>query len=138
MNYKGLVALEAQFAGKPFKVLAFPCNQFLDQEPHSNSVVESFARGKGFKGPMFAKANVNGACTSSSGCQPSSTECCPANSAVWGYLESVSGVPGNGKIPWNFEKYLCGKDGVPLQRLGASDSPTKLATAIDKLLSPSA
>jgi hypothetical protein len=50
LNHQGMVALESKFAGQPFKILAFPCNEFLDQEPHTNSVVEAFARGKGFKG----------------------------------------------------------------------------------------
>lgn len=34
--------------------------QFGAQEPGSNSEIKSFAERKGFKGPMFAKADVNG------------------------------------------------------------------------------
>lgn len=33
---------------------------------------------------------------------------------VFSYLESV--LPG--KVPWNFEKYLVGKDGVPVKKTG--------------------
>eukprot|EP00037_Helgoeca_nana_P032053 m.411956 g.411956 ORF g.411956 m.411956 type:complete len:132 (+) comp28765_c0_seq1:211-606(+) len=127
-----MVALESKFAGQPFKILAFPCNEFLHQEPHTNSVVEAFARGKGFKGPMFAKSNVNAACDSTTGCTNSSTTCCPSNSGIWTYLKSVPAV--EGKIPWNFEKYLCGKDGVPIQRTGAAASPDGLEAKITELL----
>eukprot|EP00038_Savillea_parva_P007281 m.169017 g.169017 ORF g.169017 m.169017 type:complete len:133 (+) comp13037_c0_seq1:231-629(+) len=129
-----MVDLETKFAGQPFKILAFPCNEFLFQEPHANSVIETFARGKGFKGPMFAKTNVNAPCSATDGCQANSTACCPANVPVWTYLKSVSAVQGNGKIPWNFEKYLCGKDGVPIERTGASDSPDGLEAKIQALL----
>ena len=34
--------------------------QFGAQEPGSNSEIKSFAERKGFKGPMFAKTDVNG------------------------------------------------------------------------------
>lgn len=34
--------------------------QFGSQEPGSNSEIKSFAERKGFKGPMFAKTDVNG------------------------------------------------------------------------------
>lgn len=46
------------------------------------------------------------------------------------YLESVL----TGSVPWNFEKYLVGKDGVPVQKSGASSSPEFMEIAIAKLL----
>eukprot|EP00035_Acanthoeca_spectabilis_P035756 m.36138 g.36138 ORF g.36138 m.36138 type:complete len:132 (-) comp7534_c0_seq1:209-604(-) len=129
-----MVDLESKFAGQPFKILAFPCNEFLKQEPHANSVIETFARGKGYKGALFAKTNVNSPCTATDGCLPTSETCCPANVPIWTYLKSVQSVEGNGKIPWNFEKYLCGKDGVPIQRTGAASSPDTLESKIQELL----
>ena len=39
-----------------------------------------------------------------------------------------------GSVPWNFEKYLVGKDGVPVQKSGASSSPEFMEIAIAKLL----
>jgi hypothetical protein len=85
-------------------------------------------------GPLFAKSNVNDPCTATDGCKPSSETCCPANSGVWTYLKSVKTIPGNGKIPWNFEKYLCGKDGVPIERTAAEADPTALEDKITELL----
>ena len=86
------------------------------------------------EGPLFAKSNVNDPCTATDGCKPSSETCCPANSGVWTYLKSVKTIPGNGKIPWNFEKYLCGKDGVPIERTAAEADPTALEDKITELL----
>lgn len=80
---------------------------------------------------MFAKSNVNGACKGTTAdCSADSKLCCPTNDKVFSYLESV--LPG--KVPWNFEKYLVGKDGVPVKKTGASDDPSHLGDDITKLL----
>lgn len=44
MNYEGMSQLAVMYAGKPFVVLAFPCNQFDKQEPKSNADIEAFVR----------------------------------------------------------------------------------------------
>lgn len=111
----------------------------MNQEPESNANIQKFALSKNFTiggvGHMFAKTNVNKQCTEpESSCTPTSKLCCPSNQGVWTYLKSVSAVPSNGKIPWNFEKYLVGKDGVPLSRTGASADPAADEAAIDALL----
>lgn len=141
MNYKGMVSLISKFAGQPFKILAFPCNDFLNQEPHSNSDVQKFAAGYNFTGDMFAKTNVptsltSGSCDASDGCKPESTSCCPANTPLWQFLASASSVPKNGKIPWNFEKYLVNKQGVPVSRTAAEADPSSAdsVSAIEALL----
>jgi len=132
LNYKGLVALENKFAGQGFKILAFPCNEFDKQEPKSNADIQKYAMSTyGFKSPMFAKSNVNAACTGTAAdCGADSTECCPQNSKVFKYLEGVL----KGAVPWNFEKYLVGKDGVPVKKSGAATSPEFMEDAITKML----
>lgn len=135
-----MATLEKKYAGKAFKILAFPCNEFGNQEPKSNEEIVAFAATKNFTlggvGHMFAKTNVNAPCTNtpSVSCTPNSTVCCSTNSPVWTYLKSVESIPHNGKIPWNFEKYLCGKDGVPILRGDASVDPSSYEDQIDKLL----
>ena len=62
---------------------------------------------------LLAKGNVNPPPCSATGadsCGPSSASCCPANDALYDYLRSV--IPGN--LPWNFNKFIVGKDGVPV------------------------
>ena len=44
----------------PFKVLAFPCNQFGGQEPGTDEEIQAFAAKKGFMGTLFKKIEVNG------------------------------------------------------------------------------
>jgi glutathione peroxidase-family protein len=96
-----MATLKQSFAGQPFKILAFPCNEFLHQEPGSNAVIEKFAAGFG-NFSMMAKSDVNSECQSSDAgqCAPASTECCSANNAVYPYLKGV--LPG--KISWNFKQ----------------------------------
>lgn len=48
-------------AGAQFDILAFPCNQFKNQEPFTNEEVATFARSTyGVEFPLFAKIDVNG------------------------------------------------------------------------------
>jgi glutathione peroxidase-family protein len=57
------MAVLKAFEGKPFTVLAFPCNEFLDQEPKSNTAIHQYAKDTwNFTAPMFAKSNVNAKC----------------------------------------------------------------------------
>ena len=126
-----MAALKQNFAGQPFKILAFPCNEFLHQEPGSNAVIETFAAGFG-NFTMMAKSDVNSECQSSDAgqCAPASTECCSANNAVYPYLKGV--LPG--KISWNFNKFLVGKDGAPIKRYGTEDFADKMQADITAAL----
>lgn len=61
-TYKDLKKLHdiLGFGGK-FNVLAFPCNQFGDQEPYENEVILNFAKTNyAVEFPMFSKIDVIG------------------------------------------------------------------------------
>ena len=79
-----------------FEILAFPCNQFLNQEPYDDAWIENFARGKyGAKYPMFHKIDVNG----------------DNAHDVFRFLRRHSSLYNNstgqvGDISWNFGKFL--------------------------------
>merc|ERR1711971_30679 len=66
-QYYALNALTERYADRPFKILGFPCNQFLRQEPGANaseiySVLRHVRPGDNFvpNFEMFAKSDVNG------------------------------------------------------------------------------
>jgi len=124
--------LYGNYSSKGFSILAFPCNQFFDQEPGTNAAILSFAQSKGAWFPFFAKSNVNAPwCTGdASQCTPSSSNCCPANNAVYSFLQSK--IPGN--VDWNFHKYLVGKDGQPVKSYPSSADPITLIPDIEALL----
>lgn len=60
-HYKALQQLQRELGPYHFNVLAFPCNQFGQQEPDSNKEIESFVRKTyGVSFPMFSKIAVQG------------------------------------------------------------------------------
>nr|XP_056701074.1 glutathione peroxidase 7 [Euleptes europaea] len=92
IHYKALQQLQRELGPYHFNVLAFPCNQFGQQEPDSNKEIESFARKTyGVSFPMFSKIAVTGT---------------GANPAFKYLVESTGEEP-----TWNFWKYLVNPSG---------------------------
>jgi len=101
-----------------FEILAFPCNQFGNQEPKSNAQIKAFALNVGVTFHMFEKINVNG-----SKAHP-----------LYKYLRSQkSGILGNA-IKWNFTKFLCDRNGIPIERYAPPTKPYEFQDDILKLL----
>lgn len=109
-QYKGLQELQREYAGEGFNVLGFPCNQFGGQEPGAESDIKTFCETAfGVTFPMFGKVDVNGA-----NAHP-----------LFKYLTALPTKPeGPGDIPWNFNKFLVGRDGAVLARFKHKTSPT--------------
>lgn len=60
-HYKDLQKLQRDFGPYHFNVLAFPCNQFGQQEPGSDKEIDSFVRRVyGVSFPLFSKIAVVG------------------------------------------------------------------------------
>ena len=92
--------------------------QFGAQEPGSNSEIKSFAERKGFKGPMFAKIEVNGVNT-----EP-----------LWAYLKNQQGGLLTSDIKWNFSKFLVDRTGKVVKRYGSTTAPLAIEADIKALL----
>jgi glutathione peroxidase len=118
-QYAQLVQLMDLFKNHPFSVLAFPCNQFSNQEPSSISEIVDFCNSKyRINFPLFDKVDVNGE---------------NAN-PLFKYL--TSNTPCEFKtnsVKWNFTKFLVDKDLKPLKRYNPDDLPVNLILDI-KLL----
>jgi len=107
--------LHNRYNEKGLRVLAFPCNQFAGQEPKSNAEIKKFALNKGAYFDMFCKIEVNGVNTH----------------PLYEYLKYKQG--GN-SIKWNFSKFLCNREGVPVKRYGPTDNPLSAEEAIKEEL----
>ncbi|MFT5522681.1 MAG: glutathione peroxidase [Pirellulaceae bacterium] len=109
-QYEGLQALQVGLKDQPFAVLGFPCNQFGKQEPGDEKEIAEFCKSNySVTFDMFSKVEVNGegAC------------------GLYKYLTSVDTKPkGKGKVAWNFEKFLVGKDGQVVARFKPGTEPT--------------
>ncbi|RAK18905.1 glutathione peroxidase [Anoxybacillus vitaminiphilus] len=119
-QYKELQELYDEYKDKGFEVLAFPCNQFGQQEPGSESEIERFCQlNYGVTFPLFAKVDVNGA-----NAHP-----------LFVYLtEKAPGILGTKAIKWNFTKFLVDKNGNVVGRFAPQTKPSELKQEIEKLL----
>jgi glutathione peroxidase len=108
-QYEQLQALHEKHAEDGLAIIGFPCNQFLSQEPGSAEEIKEFCRvNYGVTFDMFAKVEVNGkgACD------------------LYKTLTALETKPvGPGKISWNFEKFIIGRDGEVVARFSPRTKP---------------
>ena len=123
-QYEGLESMYRQYKEQGFVVLGFPSNDFLGQEPGTNEQIKEFCTlTYGVTFPMFGKISVKG------------RDMHP----LYTYLTS-GGTDGEfaGKITWNFNKFLIGRDGRTIARFGSKEEPTaeRVIEAIEAALGP--
>ncbi|KAG6497430.1 hypothetical protein ZIOFF_045330 [Zingiber officinale] len=110
-NYKELNVVYEKYKDQGFEILAFPCNQFMSQEPGSNEEIQEVACTI-FKAefPIFDKIEVNG-----------------KNAApLYKFLKSQQGGILGDAIKWNFTKFLVNKNGKVVDRYAPTTSPLKI------------
>ncbi|XP_077572549.1 glutathione peroxidase 7 isoform X2 [Stigmatopora nigra] len=114
-HYKGLQKLQQDFGPYHFNVLAFPCNQFGQQEPGSDKEIDSFVRSVyRVSFPLFSKIAVVGT---------------GANN-LYKYLLEASG-----KEPdWNFWKYLIDVDGNVVDAWGPKVSVEEIRPKVAEIV----
>ena len=114
-NYKALVQLQEDYGERGFTVLAFPSNQFDQQEPGTHQEILDVARGKyNATFPIFSKTNVTG------------NEMCD----VYQHLtRNTSSYP-----TWNFCKYLVDRRGEVVQFFSEKDDFSAIRTSVEYLL----
>ena len=119
-QYDGLEKLWKDYGDKGFEVLAFPCNQFGNQEPGTADEIESFCKiNFGLSFPLMAKIDVN-----RSNADP-----------LFEWLkEQAPGVLGTRAVKWNFTKFLIDREGKVVRRYAPTDKPEAIAKDIAALL----
>lgn len=118
---KELVELKARFIDQDFEILAFPSNDFGQQEPLEGEALGEFCESYGGNFPMFDKIRVRG----------------PYAHDLYKYLadKKINGVLSS--VPrWNFHKFLINRNGVPVDFYYPFTKPTasKIKKKITKLL----
>ena len=140
-QYDELQALYTAYAERGFEILDFPCNQFGEQAPGGDEEIHSFCTGRfGITFPQFAKVDVNG--ENAIPLYKWLTE----NTRFGGFGKSpmalmLSGVvkktdkdyKNNGKVKWNFTKFLVDRNGEIVGRFEPTDMKS-LKAAIEACL----
>lgn len=117
-QYEGLEALYKKYEKQDFVILGFPSNQFMGQEPGTNEEIQKFCKlSYGVTFPVMAKVDVKG------------------DTAIPLYKWLVSQKPSDGKISWNFNKFLINKKGEVVKHFGSRDKPAEIDPEVAKLLS---
>ena len=121
-QYAGLQQLYEKYKDRGFVVLGFPANNFMGQEPGTDSEIKNFCTTQfNVTFPMFSKISVKG----------------KKIHPLYQYLTSPkeNGEFG-GPIKWNFNKFLIGKDGETIARFGSKAKPldAQITDAVEKAL----
>ncbi|MDI2099689.1 glutathione peroxidase [Ruicaihuangia caeni] len=108
-QYEGLEQLQREYGERGLQVLAFPCNQFGEQEPGTDEQIQEFCRTEfGVSFPVFSKIDVNG------------DNRHPLYAALTGAPDAAGTA---GDVQWNFEKFLVGADGTVAARVRPKVQP---------------
>ena len=119
-QYEGLQKLYDKYKDQGFEILAFPCNQFKEQEKGSNDEIKSFCDLKfNIQFPLFSKIDVNGE---------------QAHPLYKFLKEQAPGIFGTQGIKWNFTKFLINKKGEVVKRIATITKPAAFEEDIKNLL----
>ena len=115
-QYIGLEEMQRSFGGQGLQILGFPSNQFGAQEPGSNEEIQEFCSTTyGVTFPVFAKIDVNG----------------ESADPLYEYLRAEApGAGENSDIPWNFTKFLVGRDGDVIKRFEPMQTPEEITAEV--------
>ena len=119
-QFSGLEKLYKELHEQGLEILGFPCNQFLKQDPGSDSEISEFCSlNYGVTFPMFSKIEVNGDDTH----------------PLYRYLKTeAKGLLGSEKIKWNFTKFLVDRNGKVIKRYAPNTEPKDIEKDIKALL----
>jgi glutathione peroxidase len=118
-QYADLQKLYEENRDKGLEILAFPANNFGEQEPGTNDEIKGFCYTKyALTFPLFSKISVKGKDTH----------------PLYRYLTEQSPFPG--EVEWNFQKYLVDRQGNVIARYHHRTKPlsNEIVTGVSQAL----
>lgn len=140
-QFDGLEKLNEKYRDRGLVCIGFPCNQFAEQDPGSDSEIQEFCRvNYGVTFQIMKKIDVNG-----SDEHPIYTwlkEQAPTEEykglkakASAALFKTISkSVTKDSDIKWNFTKFLISRDGIRIERFAPTTSPEKIESSIENML----
>jgi len=108
-QYEDMQALYEQYKDKNFVVIAFPANNFMEQEPGSNQDIKEFCSTRfNISFPLMAKISVKG------------NDMHPLYQ--WLTMKSKNGLM-DSEVTWNFQKYLIDENGNLVDMIPPKEKP---------------
>jgi len=135
-QYEGLQKLYSKYKDKGFEILAFPANNFMEQEPGTNAEIAQFCETNyNVKFPLFSKISVKG--ENQHPLYKYLTETKPKTDVNDGVLEENLAGYGHKRLTeaevlWNFEKFLIAKNGTIAARF-APDVTAEDSRLVEKI-----
>ena len=124
-QYAGLESLYRKYKDRGLVILGFPANNFMSQEPGTNSEIKQFCKNKyDVTFPMFAKISVKG----------------EDEAPLYQFLTNEKTNPNSpGDIKWNFTQFLIGRDGKIDARFEPATTPEspEITSAVESALKAS-
>lgn len=140
-QFAGLEALNQKYKDKGLVVIGFPCNQFKEQDPGTDSQIEEFCQiNYGVSFQIMKKIDVNG--SSADPIFEYLKEQAPTEAynglkakAAKALFKTISkSVEKDSDIKWNFTKFLISKDGNTIKRYSPTTEPEKMESDIETML----
>ncbi|HMS82989.1 MAG TPA: glutathione peroxidase [Nitrospira sp.] len=113
-QYAGLQEMYERYQERGFEVLAFPANDFGQQEPGTNQEIKGFCYTRySVSFPLFSKISVVG----------------KDKHPLYRYLTEQSAFPG--RVTWNFQKYLVDRSGNVIGKYDPGMNPLSATILAD-------
>ncbi len=140
-QFAGLEELNQKYKDKGLVIIGFPCNQFKEQDPGSDSQIEEFCQlNYGVTFQIMKKIDVNGAAADPifeylKAQAPTEEYKGMKAKATKALLKTLStSVEKDSDILWNFTKFLISKDGNTIKRYAPTTEPKDFEKDIEEML----
>ncbi len=140
-QFEGLEELNKKYKDQGLVIIGFPCNQFKEQDPGSDSQIEEFCQlNYGVTFQIMKKIDVNGQAADpifeylKSQAPTEAYNGIKAKAAKALFKTISTSVEKDSDIKWNFTKFLISKDGSEIRRYAPTTEPKDFEKDIEAML----
>lgn len=140
-QFDGLEELNEKYRERGLVMLGFPCNQFANQDPGTDSEITEFCRvNYGVTFQMMKKIDVNGKeehplyTYLKEQAPKEEVKGLKAKAATALFSKMSKSVEKDSDIKWNFTKFLVSRDGTRIERFAPTTEPKDIEKAIEAML----
>ncbi len=140
-QFEGLEQLNQKYKDKGLVIIGFPCNQFKEQDPGTDSQIEEFCQlNYGVTFQIMKKIDVNGAAADpifeylKTQAPDEEYHGLKAKGAKALFKTISTSVEKESDIQWNFTKFLISKDGATIKRYAPTTEPKDFEKDIEDMI----